>query len=72
MDRSLEMLVGLLGIMKAGGAFLPLDPAYPKHRLGLILEDAAISVLLTREPLGGLVAGISRKTALSGYGRRCY
>jgi amino acid adenylation domain-containing protein len=47
MNRSLEMLVGMLGVIKAGGAFVPLDPAYPRRRLDLMLEDAAITVLLS-------------------------
>ncbi|BAY24658.1 amino acid adenylation domain protein [Calothrix sp. NIES-2100] len=46
-ERSLEMLVGLLGIMKAGAAYLPLDPAYPQERLELILADSQVPVLLT-------------------------
>jgi amino acid adenylation domain-containing protein len=46
-ERSLEMIVGLLGIFKAGGAYLPLDPEYPQERLEFMLEDAQISVLLT-------------------------
>ncbi len=49
LERSLEMVVGLLGILKAGGAYLPLDPAYPKERLALMLQDAQVPVLLTRE-----------------------
>ncbi len=40
-DRSLEMLVGLLGILKAGGGYVPLDPAYPQERLTYMLSDAA-------------------------------
>ncbi|WP_345304178.1 amino acid adenylation domain-containing protein, partial [Lysobacter hankyongensis] len=48
-DRSVEMVVGLLGILKAGGAYLPLDPSYPADRLGMILDDAAPSLLLTDE-----------------------
>ncbi len=50
-ERSVEMVVGLLGILKAGGAFLPLDPAYPRERLAFMLEDARVSVLLTQERL---------------------
>ncbi|MDE3066461.1 MAG: AMP-binding protein, partial [Verrucomicrobiota bacterium] len=50
-ERSLEMLVGLLGILKSGGAYLPLDPAYPAERLGYMIEDARVKVLLTQERL---------------------
>jgi amino acid adenylation domain-containing protein len=49
MDRSLEMVVGLLGILKAGAAYVPLDPAYPKERLAFMVEDAQVRVLLTRD-----------------------
>jgi amino acid adenylation domain-containing protein len=51
MERSLEMVVGLLGIMKSGAAYVPLDPTYPKDRLGFILEDAEVEVLLTQPHL---------------------
>jgi natural product biosynthesis luciferase-like monooxygenase protein len=50
-DRSLEMLIGLLGILKSGGAYLPLDPAYPRERLAFMIEDAKVKVLLTQERL---------------------
>ncbi len=49
MERSLEMVVGLLGILKAGAAYVPLDPAYPKERLAFMVEDAQVRVLLTRD-----------------------
>ncbi len=51
LERSLEQVVGLLGIFKAGGAYLPLDPAYPQDRLAFMLEDAKVSVLLTQQYL---------------------
>nr|MBD2364818.1 AMP-binding protein [Anabaena minutissima FACHB-250] len=50
-ERSLEMVVGLLGILKAGGAFVPLDPAYPRDRLQYLLEDSQVPVLLTQSHL---------------------
>lgn len=50
-ERSLEMIVGLLGILKAGGVYVPLDPAYPRQRLQFMLEDAGANVLLTQERL---------------------
>ena len=54
-ERSLEMVVGLLGILKVGGAYLPLDPEYPTERLHFMLEDAQVKVLLTQQPLVPLV-----------------
>ncbi|MBN3951852.1 MAG: amino acid adenylation domain-containing protein [Nostoc sp. NMS7] len=48
---SLEMIIALLGIFKAGGAYLPLDPSLPQERLNFMLEDAQVSVLLTQEKL---------------------
>ncbi|KAB8332381.1 amino acid adenylation domain-containing protein [Scytonema tolypothrichoides VB-61278] len=50
-ERSLEMVVGLLGILKAGGAYVPLDPTYPSERLGYMLQDALVQVLLTKAQL---------------------
>ncbi|GCF08361.1 amino acid adenylation domain-containing protein [Dictyobacter arantiisoli] len=49
--RSQEMIIGLLGILKAGAAYVPLDPAYPADRLKFILEDTQVSLVLTCEPL---------------------
>ncbi|HEU4510949.1 MAG TPA: amino acid adenylation domain-containing protein, partial [Pyrinomonadaceae bacterium] len=49
MDRSVEMVIGLLGILKAGGAYLPLDPTYPQQRIAFMLDDAAPSILLTKQ-----------------------
>jgi len=51
MERSPEMVVGLLGILKAGAGYVPLDPAHPKERLAFILEDTRAPVLLTQERL---------------------
>ena len=49
--RSIEMMVGLLGILKSGAAYLPLDPEYPPERLRLMLDDAAPRLLLTTSEL---------------------
>ncbi len=49
--RSLEQIVGLLGVLKAGAAYVPLDPAYPAERQAAMLADADISVLLTQSRL---------------------
>ena len=50
-ERSPEMLVAIFGVLKAGGAYIPLDPAYPKERLEFMLGDAGAQVLLTQGPL---------------------
>src|SRR5262249_34707140 len=55
LERSLEMVVGLLAILKAGAAYLPLDPSYPAERLEYMLEDAAPRVLLTTQKLKKLL-----------------
>jgi amino acid adenylation domain-containing protein len=52
-ERSLDMIVGLLGILKAGAAYLPLDTAYPGQRLAFMLEDAGVGVIVTQEHLLG-------------------
>jgi amino acid adenylation domain-containing protein len=51
LPRNLRMLVGLLGVLKAGGAYVPLDPKYPMERLGYMLEDSQVPVLLTERTL---------------------
>jgi len=51
MERSLNLVVGLMGIHKAGGAYLPLDPTYPADRIAFMVEDAGIPVLLTQQKL---------------------
>jgi amino acid adenylation domain-containing protein len=51
MDRSIQMVVALLGVLKAGGAYLPLDPSYPRERLAFMLADAQAPLLLTQDAL---------------------
>jgi amino acid adenylation domain-containing protein/non-ribosomal peptide synthase protein (TIGR01720 family) len=57
LQRSVEMVTAMLGILKAGAAYVPLDPAYPTERLALILEDTGSRVLLTQTSLAGLHKG---------------
>ncbi|MHA7629651.1 non-ribosomal peptide synthase/polyketide synthase [Corallococcus sp. M7] len=50
-ERSLDIVIGLLGILKAGGAWVPVDPLLPRERLAFMLEDSAAQVLVTQQPL---------------------
>ena len=52
-DRSVEMFIGMLGIMKAGAAYVPMDPAYPAERLAFMMQDGAMPVVLTQAHLLG-------------------
>jgi amino acid adenylation domain-containing protein len=51
MERRIELIVAILGILKAGGVYLPLDPSHPEERLAYILQDAEVSLLLTQDDL---------------------
>ncbi|HTQ78991.1 MAG TPA: amino acid adenylation domain-containing protein, partial [Thermoanaerobaculia bacterium] len=51
LERSLELAVALLGVLKAGGAYLPLDPAYPEERLAYLIADAKAPVIVTERRL---------------------
>lgn len=50
MDRSAMMLISMLGILKAGCAYVPLDPSYPRERLAYMVEDAQLAAILTETP----------------------
>lgn len=50
-DRSFHMLVAILGVLKAGAAYIPLDPNYPKARLAFMIGDAKVKLILTQEDL---------------------
>jgi amino acid adenylation domain-containing protein len=60
-SRSPAMLVGALGIFKAGGAYLPLDPTEPEARLNFMFNDAGVSVVVTEESLKAKMAGDKRQ-----------
>src|SRR6185369_4113599 len=62
LERSPEMVVALLGVLKAGGFYVPLNPSLPRERLLMMLEDARVRILLTVEPLVHVVTGIDVKT----------
>jgi amino acid adenylation domain-containing protein len=60
--RSVEMVVGVLGILKAGGAWVPMDERYPVDRLGLISEDSGFSFLVTEEAVQSALPRSSART----------
>jgi amino acid adenylation domain-containing protein len=63
-SRSIDLVVGLLGILAAGGAYLPLDPAYPRERLAFMLEDAGAPVLVTQRSLASSLPAQGARIAL--------
>src|SRR6185295_3580860 len=66
-ERSLEMVVAILGVLKAGAAYVPLDPQYPQERLAFLLEDSGVQVLLTQtSSLGALSSHGARVLTLDG------
>jgi amino acid adenylation domain-containing protein len=57
LERSLEMVVALLAVLKSGCAYVPLDPTYPLERLSFMLEDSGAVALLTKKPFARIFAG---------------
>ncbi|CAM1366294.1 amino acid adenylation domain-containing protein [Tenacibaculum xiamenense] len=57
MDRSLELIVAILGVLKSGGAYVPIDPNYPQDRIDLMLNDASINWVLSSEANSEVIAG---------------
>lgn len=64
LDRSTEMALAILAVLKAGGAYLPLDPAYPRERLAYMLDDAQAPVLVTLQDLTGDQLSYNGKTII--------
>ncbi|UFS85862.1 amino acid adenylation domain-containing protein [Bradyrhizobium daqingense] len=62
LERGVEMLVALLAVLKAGGAYLPLDPDYPPERLTHMLRDSGAALVLTQERLHDQFAGVLAET----------
>jgi amino acid adenylation domain-containing protein len=62
MERSVEMVVAILGVLKASGAYVPLDPTYPKDRLTFMAEDAGLRVLLTQSHLSPQIPDLELTT----------
>lgn len=51
LERSLEIIISILGVLKAGGAYLPIDPEYPADRINYMIEDSGLSLLITQNSL---------------------
>ncbi|MDP6761667.1 MAG: LLM class flavin-dependent oxidoreductase [Planctomycetota bacterium] len=67
LERSVDLVVALLGVLKSGAAYLPLDPAYPADRLAFMLRDSRAPLVLTTRALAeGLPAGEARIVHLDG------
>ncbi len=67
-ERSLEMVVGILGILKAGAAYVPIDATYPPERIAFMLADANVSVLLTQRSLvASLPTGVAEAVCLDAF-----
>ncbi|MFL6234420.1 MAG: amino acid adenylation domain-containing protein [Thermoanaerobaculia bacterium] len=64
LERSLDTVVAILGVLKAGAAYVPLDPAYPTERLAFMLEDSRVPVLLTQQSLAESLPGTARRVFL--------
>lgn len=62
-ERSLEMVAGLLGILQSGGVFLPLDPDYPPERLAYMLQDSGTRLVLTQEKFMALLQAVATSEA---------
>lgn len=61
MEKSLDLIIGILGILKAGAAYLPFDFSHPKERLSFILEDADVKFLLTQHKIADNISNDSLK-----------
>ncbi|MGD9108495.1 MAG: amino acid adenylation domain-containing protein, partial [Gammaproteobacteria bacterium] len=60
-ERSIEMIVGILGILKAGAAYVPLDPSYPQDRLLFMLRDTKVKMLLTKKNVLSRLSFLSKE-----------
>ncbi len=66
MERSVDLIVSILAVLKSGAAYVPLDPQYPAERLSYMMKDSAISLLLTHAPISERIpaAGDVRKLSM--------
>ncbi|MCP5051260.1 MAG: amino acid adenylation domain-containing protein, partial [bacterium] len=62
MNRSLEMIIGIMGILKSGGAYLPIDPNYPKQRIDFMLGDSGTKIIVNNGLIVKRLTGSSEST----------
>lgn len=62
-DRSVDMVVGTLGVLKAGGCYVPVDPDFPAYRIARMLEDSAPAIIVTQQSLASRIPAGPWKTA---------
>ena len=67
-ERSPEMIMGILAVLKAGGAYLPIDPQYPKERINYMLEDSKTAILLTMPSVAGVLGDIGGASDVTRHG----
>ena len=65
-ESPIDFVTGMLGVLKAGGAYLPLDPAYPAERLRFMLEDSGALAVVTTRSLAGEAGAASHSDARPG------
>ena len=64
MERSSQMLIALIAVLKAGAAYVPLDPDYPEERISYMVEDANVSLLLTQESVLHAMPSLNKSGAV--------
>ena len=64
MERSLEMVVALMGILKSGGAYLPLDPSYPQERLRYMLADAGLRFVICHQAVEAMLPALTSDSSI--------
>ncbi|TFW03103.1 amino acid adenylation domain-containing protein, partial [Oxalobacteraceae bacterium OM1] len=64
LERGVDMVVAVVGILKSGAAYVPLDPGFPQERLGFMVEDAGLAALVTQEALAGVASVPRERTVL--------
>src|SRR5262249_57175640 len=68
-ERSTEMMIGWLGILKAGGAYWPLEVGQPEERLGRMLKDAGVEIVVTGQEVAGSLPGEGLELVMSNVDR---